>query len=762
MPTDRCEVSSGSGDATLYRGVVLAPDGAMPRGEVVTEGDRIACVDSDCASEFPNATIAECGAAVISPALVNPHEHMRFNELGPHWDLGDERYDNRHEWRGELSTPNNPSGTGRNSTGMRWNELRQLIGGTTSVIGSGRASGIVRHLDDLQSAEREQGFRQVVYETFPLDDSDSQFADELIPPESCEGWNFEHDAFSVSQQPAYLPHMAEGIDPYAADEFRCQSQDYADGGRDFAQPNASFIHSIGLDAVDFHRMARAGTRLVWSPRTNIALYGVTADVSTFHRFGGTIALGTDWAYTGSANMLRELTCADSYNRDYLNGIFTDRELWEMATINAAISGGNDHVIGSLEEEKVADILVVDGAPGDYRAVLDADSEDVLLVTRDGEPFFGDADILDGLIGDRCDPIDVCGNERGVCLSRNLDDGTSYSELASSVSDDAYPVFFCGDPPDEPTCVPSRPGEFTGIASDEDSVGDGIPDSEDLCPEVFHPIRPIDDGAQQDADGDGAGDPCDEEPVPSDISGDGVPNDEDLCPYDHNPAPQQDSSGDGKGDVCDACPDVHNPHTPCPPDTVTTIRDIHTELGDGDDAVVLGAVVTGIFHSGATIQDPDPDGANPEQSGLTAFTGSRPAHLEVGDLVNAVGEKSDHFGNVELGLPATLNPVDTGLAIEPTEVSVAEAASDAYQGVLVEITSGEASSQTYDCSQDDENCSDDGLWEIQGDGGESIVVYDRLYDGDDWDDHVGELPIRGVVMFRFGTYRLMPRGAADFP
>ena len=54
------------------------------------------------------------------------------------------------------------------------------------------------------------------------------------------------------------------------------------------------------------RTPRDGTRLIWSPRSNISLYGVTAGVQIFHRLGGVIALGTDWSYSGSATVPREL------------------------------------------------------------------------------------------------------------------------------------------------------------------------------------------------------------------------------------------------------------------------------------------------------------------------------------------------------------------------------------------------------------------------------------------------------------------------
>ena len=53
-------------------------------------------------------------------------------------------------------------------------------------------------------------------------------------------------------------------------------------------------------------MSTQGASLVWSPRSNVSLYGDTALVSVYKRMGVNVALGTDWLPTGSMNLLREL------------------------------------------------------------------------------------------------------------------------------------------------------------------------------------------------------------------------------------------------------------------------------------------------------------------------------------------------------------------------------------------------------------------------------------------------------------------------
>src|SRR5258706_7487345 len=94
-------------------------------------------------------------------------------------------------------------------------------------------------------------------------------------------------------------------------------------------------------------MGNVGVGLVGTPRSTIRLYGDTAVVAEAARLGVQISLGTDWALSGSINMLRELRCADDWNRVYLDKYFSDEQLWLMATQNAAAATAVDDVIGTL-------------------------------------------------------------------------------------------------------------------------------------------------------------------------------------------------------------------------------------------------------------------------------------------------------------------------------------------------------------------------------------------------------------------------------
>ena len=246
----------------------------------------------------------------------------------------------------------------------------------------------------------------------------------------------------------------------AHNEFLCMSS-AANGGQNLIQRRTAVVEGIALEAADLAILAAAGAKLVWSPRSNLALYGDSALVTVAARLGIPIALGTDWAVTGSMNLLRELKCADTLNADYYDHFFSDEDLWRMVTGTAAAAAGFDDVLGALAPGKVADIAIFDGSihPG-FRAVIDAGVQDVVLVIRGGKALYGDASVVSAL-ADGCDAIDVCGAAKLVCVMTEV--GKTYAALQTAVGT-GYPAFFCGTPTNEPTCTPQRPVSVNGSSA----------------------------------------------------------------------------------------------------------------------------------------------------------------------------------------------------------------------------------------------------------------------------------------------------------
>ncbi|MCX6961023.1 MAG: hypothetical protein NTZ08_01000, partial [Verrucomicrobia bacterium] len=145
------------------------------------------------------------------------------------------------------------------------------------------------------------------------------------------------------------------------------------------------------------------------------------------------------------------------------------------TLNAAYATATGDVLGQLKPGYVADVAVFIGAKDrtDYASVVRGNVEDVALVLRGGLPLSGDQLVLEALgQGDaaKCEVLDVCGVSKRVCVERET--GRKLADLETAAKPPIYQLFACGVPTKEPTCVPYRRDEFTGMATAADPDGDG--------------------------------------------------------------------------------------------------------------------------------------------------------------------------------------------------------------------------------------------------------------------------------------------------
>src|SRR5690606_1516184 len=97
-----CEVTgTGANGSILLRGTVLGPDQVLRGGEVLIDGSGmircVACDGSDAAGAA-GATTIECPDGVISPGLINSHDHITYVANEP-IGRGERRYEHRHDWR---------------------------------------------------------------------------------------------------------------------------------------------------------------------------------------------------------------------------------------------------------------------------------------------------------------------------------------------------------------------------------------------------------------------------------------------------------------------------------------------------------------------------------------------------------------------------------------------------------------------------------------------------------------------------------------
>ena len=746
-----CTAHAGTGDLVALSGVVLGPDGAEAGLVVYDRGTGLlSCVGADC-----DASAAEliCTEGVISAGLIDTHDHLQYNVLPPwqHEDLFEDRYD----WRSsgdywDYRTAYDEIYDDYTCEIMRWAELRVLVGGGTSGVGSSGGScieGLIRNLDEGTDEHGLSGYdlyysSSTVTSSFDAEDG-ARYADDI------DSGYYE----------AVLNHVAEAVGGAGRSEIDWMIEIGMTG------PGFAFVHATDASTSQLSQLAADQTTIIWSPRSNLDLYAATTPADVAARLGVPVVLGPDWTWSGSLNPAHEAACAIEY-LDARGNPFTDVQLHGMITGEAARAVGLDGRIGSLQVGLEADLAVFSWSTQPYRAVLQSGSEDVRLTVVGGEALYGVEALVtaareDG--GAACEAIDACEASRSVCATSGSSGSESLTaaELEATLSaalgavtmpsglDYAHelgPLWDCEGA--YATCDPRSPS--TG---DED--GDGVTDTEDLCVGWWDPT-------QDDLDGDGQGDACDPCPLvadetdcptdATDVDGDGVPNDEDDCPYVNDPG-QEDGDGDGVGDACDACPEISNPGGgPCP-STVDAVRDpTHPDHPPEGQAVTLsGLIVTSIRTNGYSAQDP----VLTEYGGIFIYTGDTPS-LSEGDEVEVSGSYTEYYGLSEL-TDAETTVVASGSPLSPIKVAstcrigTAGDLAEPLESMLVEVEDLVVSSSNPDGS------SDYGEFEVDG----CLRVDDGDYDfGDQPAEGTEYDSITGVLSYGFSNSKLQPRAAED--
>lgn len=458
-----CAVTPGSQDL-LIRAAILTGEAVAPRAEVLIDTDGlIACVGPDCLARQPAATIIDCPDAVLSPGFINTHEHLAFSHAPPTPDDG-ERFEHRHDWRKGLRGHRAREGftISRDTANLAWGELRHLLSGTTSIVGGDMAPGLIRNLDFHRGLEGLNTPR-VTYAVFPLDDAGG-----ALRIGDCDYGPLAAGTEAVAALHAYIAHVGEGVDAPARNEFACVSNPAFDvtpapagGGlaQDLVQANMAIVHGVALDARDLQKVAARRAAIIWSPRSNLSLYGATLDVATAQALGVVVALSTDWLPSGSISMPREAACA----MDYAAAVglaLPARTLWTMMTLNGAKAAHMDTLIGAIRPGLAADLILVAREEGadPYEAVVTAAPRDLRLVMRGGRVLSGDTDLVTRAGGGRpdCEPLEIAGAAKTICVASEI--GRPYRELADLMTQRGlWPAVFDGAPPVEPPCRPKGSG-----------------------------------------------------------------------------------------------------------------------------------------------------------------------------------------------------------------------------------------------------------------------------------------------------------------
>lgn len=398
-------------DAVIYidhGAIVAVQDRAQP---APTGFEHVSLVDTE---------------GTLFPGLIELHNHLSYNAL-PLWSPVPKLFQHRGQWpdhpdyRKLISGPMTVVGEYRDAQGkpallaplVRYVECKCLLGGVTTSQGIMLSSnagvqrfyrGIVRNVEQTNDPDLLEAQGRIA----DVDAKDARsFLARLKKEDSC-----------------FLLHLSEGVTKLGQVDSVARRHFLAlQVAPDQWALNERFagIHAAGLLPEDFDVLARHGGAIVWSPLSNLLLYGATARVDAAKRAGVRIGLGSDWSPSGSKNLLGELKVAWLYAQHVLGGLFGARDLVAMATRDAAAILNWHKAIGTLEPGKRADLVVMDGKVGDpYEAFISAKETAIRLVMINGVARYGTLEFMSAL-GAKGQALRVGGEKRRLFLEQDTAD-----------------------------------------------------------------------------------------------------------------------------------------------------------------------------------------------------------------------------------------------------------------------------------------------------------------------------------------------------
>ncbi len=374
---------------TLIKGTVVTPDKVIANGWIAIDQDRILSITA--AKPLVDAAHILETTDIIFPGFVDLHNHPLYN-IYPRW-TPPHAYHSRYEWRSDeaylkaIANPHRPLAPAHFCDIDRFVELKELLGGTTTMVGISQPrdtdisciAGLARNLDWFSGFNGTKVGPEKVVTVLGVQPDDMKYAPAGLA-----------DSLKKGDTDLLVIHIAEGQrgDPRTQGEFAALEQ------QGWLTNRTAVIHGVALTRAEFARMHAAGATLVWSPRSNMELYKETANVADAAAEKVAIALAQDWSPTGSTNMLAELKFAKQVSDSQFKGVFTAKQLFEMASAVPAKAARIDDKVGTLKPGLYADLFLLRGdAKTPYDAVVKASPGDVTLTLVNGVPVSGDSKYL---------------------------------------------------------------------------------------------------------------------------------------------------------------------------------------------------------------------------------------------------------------------------------------------------------------------------------------------------------------------------------
>ena len=354
---------------TLTNGVIVSPGKKAHTGSLGVKGERIVSPDS-------TGKINLKGKSFVYPSLINTHDHLQGNYRPPVGPKKGTFYLTWLPWDKDLKA----SDTFKERSHLTREELYALSGYKCLFSG---VSTVNDHFPHALNSH--------ILPTLPI-----RAIMEYAIAHECssyelkwgDGTEIEHTR-AVNNNWPFITHLCEGFDNEAMHGIDTLEK------INVLDNHCLLVHCIGFSDEDIKKVAKAGASVSWCGFSNMFMFNVTCKIRKMIKAGINVTIGTDSSASGSANLLAELKFDRELYRKLYGEDLPAKKIFEMITINAAKAFRMQDRTGSLEEGKLADILVLKAKCDDpYENLVNAEMHDIELLTLAGQPVYGETRFLD--------------------------------------------------------------------------------------------------------------------------------------------------------------------------------------------------------------------------------------------------------------------------------------------------------------------------------------------------------------------------------
>lgn len=333
---------------------------------------------------FATATTIDLGSNFIIPGLIDLHNHIGYNTL-PLWAEPTRKnpYAHHDSWpsapsyQSSISWPSKALITSEPEATLAYVQLRALVGGTTAIQGwpgsNKKLVSVLRNIDDERAGATSGDL--ILTSTLTL-----------------KPLELAKRAQAQRNGSGFIYHCGEGaVGSLVQREFT----DASNAG--CLRKNFIGIHCNSLSEQDWQRWDKTDAgAVVWSPFSNLWLYGETTNIKAAKTRGVSVCLGSDWGPSGTKNVQGEIKVARMVSQKQGLGL-TDRELVAMITSNPGdiLERNWNKRVGRLTPGAFADVTVIRAKSTKpvWTQIVESTEADIVLVVVGGTPRYGDTKLM---------------------------------------------------------------------------------------------------------------------------------------------------------------------------------------------------------------------------------------------------------------------------------------------------------------------------------------------------------------------------------